>query len=75
MLEAEPPPRQPSVEKSGDDSRLAVHALVGALVVLGVLGASPVALSPVADASPSLAFVSGTVKDDGGTPLAGAVVA
>jgi predicted PurR-regulated permease PerM len=40
MLEAEPPPRQPSVEKSGDDSRLAVHALVGALVVLGVLGAA-----------------------------------
>jgi predicted PurR-regulated permease PerM len=40
MLEAEPPPRQPSVEKSGDDSRLAVHALVGALVVLGVLAAA-----------------------------------
>lgn len=54
--------------------RKAVNLLIIGCV-LGALGASPVALSPVADASPSLAFVSGTVKDDGGAPLAGAVVA
>jgi predicted PurR-regulated permease PerM len=37
MLEAEPPPREPEAEKRDGDSRLALHALVAALVVIGVL--------------------------------------
>ena len=56
----------------------AVHVLaVGC--ALGVIAFSPVlalGLAPSAvNAAPALALVSGTVKDDGGRPLAGAIVA
>jgi hypothetical protein len=56
----------------------AVHVLaVGC--ALGVIALSPVlalGLAPSAvSAAPALALVSGTVKDDGGRPLAGAIVA
>ncbi|MBX3280285.1 MAG: carboxypeptidase regulatory-like domain-containing protein [Acidobacteria bacterium] len=57
--------------------KVSVHALVVGCA-LGALALAP-ALAPGfalrAEASPALALVSGTVKDDGGRPLPGAVVA
>lgn len=54
-----------------------VHALVigCALSALALGPALAPGLAPRVEASPALALLSGTVKDDGGRPLGGAVVA
>ncbi|MEP7271369.1 MAG: carboxypeptidase-like regulatory domain-containing protein [Acidobacteriota bacterium] len=65
--------------------RRLVHILVRKMVIGGALGAVAFGpgfclgfsgfAGPTVEAAPVLAFVSGTVKDEGGQPLTGAVVA
>jgi hypothetical protein len=63
--------------KAGSMRKMVNFLLIG--WVLGIYAINPASVAvfnaSTVEAAPALAFVSGTVKDEGGTPLIGAVVA